>query len=146
MPLDVAIDQSHRLELITALAGSGGVLLCVLLCSASLFALMAVAVAGRTREMGIRIAIGASRPTVLSALFGRVLLQLGAGTLVGSALFVGMAVIVLTDGGPGIGHLTEYVSGPLLIVALVMMLVGLSACVVPARRALRIAPFEALRD
>ena len=124
----------------------GALLLCILLCSASLFSLMAVAVSGRTREMGIRIAIGASRMTILSSLFGRALLQLGAGTVVGSVFFVGMGAIIVTDGGPGLPGLAGYVSGPLLTVALFMVLVGLSACAVPARRALRITPVEALRD
>jgi putative ABC transport system permease protein len=107
---------------------------------------MAVAVSGRTREMGIRIAIGASGRTILSALFARALVQLGVGTVLGAVLFVGMGAIIVTDGGPGLPGLADYVSGPLLTVAFIMVLVGLSACAVPARRALRITPVEALRD
>ena len=66
--------------------------------------------------------------------------------MVGSVLFVGMAVTILNDGGPGMAGLRDYVSGPLLTVALIMALVGLSACAAPARRALRITPVEALRE
>lgn len=70
-----------------------------------------------------------------SAIFSRALAQLWAGVVVG---IVGLVVLRFEDG-------TE-APGVLLAVPALMIVVGLFACVVPARRALRIQPTEALRE
>src|SRR5690606_23050675 len=58
--------------------GIGVVLLAIILSAASLYALMSVAVARRTREIGIRVAIGATPREILSSLFARAAAQVGA--------------------------------------------------------------------
>jgi putative ABC transport system permease protein len=106
----------------------------VLLLSASgIHSLMAFTVARRTREIGIRTALGARPGRIAAGIFSRAFLQIGGGVLVGSAL----AVLI------GRGSLR----GVLVLLATntVMLAVGLAACAVPLRRALTIDPTEALR-
>ena len=105
----------------------------LLLSATGIHALMSFAVARRTREIGIRAALGARPERIVTDIFSRAFLQIGAGVLVGT----GLAALV------GLGP----TRGVLLLLAAdgVMLLVGLAACAVPVRRALRIDPAEALR-
>ncbi len=105
----------------------------LLLSATGIHALMSFTVARRTREIGIRAALGANPGKIVAGIFSRAFLQIGAGVLVGSAL----AALV------GLGSTRQV----LLLLAAdgIMLLVGLTACAVPVRRALRIDPTEALR-
>jgi ABC-type antimicrobial peptide transport system permease subunit len=105
----------------------------LLLSATGIHSLMAFTVARRTREIGIRAALGAGQGRIVAGIFSRAFLQIGAGILVGS----GLAALF------GLGS-TRAV---LLLLAAdgVMLVVGLLACAVPVRRALRIDPTEALR-
>jgi predicted permease len=123
------------------LVGIAVVLLIVALSAASLYALMSVAVALRTREIGIRVAIGASSRAVLTSLFRRVAIQVGVGIVAGNIIVAAMLVMMMDDViRPGT------VLPPMAAASLVMLLVGLGACLVPARRALRIQPTDALKE
>jgi ABC-type antimicrobial peptide transport system permease subunit len=99
---------------------------------------------GRTREIGVRVALGAGRWRVITAMFRRPLLQVGLGVLVGNVLLA-LAGSVETE-MPGLtGKLSP---GQLVILAaygVVMLGVCLLACIVPTRRALRVEPTVALR-
>jgi len=106
-----------------------------------LYGVMAYAVAQRTQEIGLRMALGAQRRDVL-----RLILRHGLRlTLLGVALGLGGALAltrVLRN------HLYEV--GPtdpitFASVALVLAMVALLACLIPARRATRVDPMEALR-
>ena len=105
----------------------------LLLSATGIHSLMSFTVARRTREIGIRAALGASSGRIVRSIFSRALLQISAGVLVGSAL----ATLV------GLGSTRQM----LLLLAAdgVMLVVGLIACAVPLRRALAIDPTEALR-
>jgi predicted permease len=123
------------------LIGIGVVLLAIILSAASLYALMSVAVARRTREIGIRLAIGASPRAVLSSLFGRVAAQIGTGIVIGNVL------VVLLLANMGIEDVQiRVIILPMLIASAVMALVGFTACLVPGRRALRVQPTVALKE
>jgi putative ABC transport system permease protein len=110
----------------------------VVFSAAGLYALMAVAVSRRTREIGIRIALGANPGRVLRTVFARAARQLGGGIVAGNSLILFLAWrsdSLTTD-------LVVWSVGT----SLVMAAVGVLACAGPARRALRIQPTEALRQ
>lgn len=105
----------------------------LLLSATGIHALMAFTVARRTREIGIRAALGASTGHIVRGIFSRAFIQISIGLLVGS----GLVALV------GFGSMRQL----LLLLAAdgVMLVVGLTACALPLRRALRIDPTEALR-
>ncbi len=117
----------------------GSVLLvAVVFAAASLYALMAVAVQRRIREIGIRIALGANPRRVLRTVFARAGRQLGGGIIAGDSivLFIAWRTDAMT---------TELLVS-LAIMSVVMAVVGVLACAAPARRALGVQPTEALRQ
>lgn len=105
----------------------------LLLSATGIHALMSFTVARRTREIGIRVALGARPGRIVAGIFSRAFLQISAGVLAGS----GLAALM------GLGSMRQV----LLLLAAdgIMLIVGLAACAVPVRRALRIDPTEALR-
>ena len=105
----------------------------LLLSATGIHAMMAFTVARRTREIGIRVALGAGSRRLVSGIFSRAFMQIGLGVLAGAAL----AALW------GIGSTQQVMV--LLAAVGVMLTVGLLACAVPLRRALRIEPTEALR-
>jgi putative ABC transport system permease protein len=107
--------------------------------AAGLYALMAVAVARRTREIGIRVAMGATPYRVIRTVFARAGRQLGGGIVAGNA------IILLIAWRVG-GGVSADVILALVIVSIIMAAVGVLACSGPARRALRVQPTEALRQ
>lgn len=139
LPLDEVL-RRRNLPMVMISAGATGVLAVALLLSvAGLFALMSVAVQQRTREIGIRLALGAGRRSVLVAVFGRAARQVVLGILIGNGVIA--AVTGLAGGGFDRAMLM-----PMLAISGLMALVGLAACALPARRALGIEPTEALRE
>jgi hypothetical protein len=105
----------------------------LMLSATGIHALMSFTVARRTREIGIRAALGAHHGRLVAAIFSRAFLQIGAGIVVGSSI----AALRGFDSPKQV---------MLLIAAdAIMLVVGLAACAVPVRRALRIDPMEALR-
>jgi putative ABC transport system permease protein len=124
------------IELVGTMGGVG-----LLLAIAGLYGLVAYNVSRRTREIGIRMAIGAGPADVLRLVMGKGLVLVGLGTAIGLAM--GFAVeqlmnSMLFDAG-GV-DIAAY-----LVVVPSMVLVTLLAAYVPARRASRIAPTQALR-
>ena len=122
----------------SALTAMGGMAL--LLSIVGIYALLSFMVTRRTREIGIRVALGANNRRVLTSIVGAASVYLAIGGALGTALgiaFVEMrSVILIQIPAPGILM-------PLTIV-LTLAVAGASACWVPARRALRIRPAEAL--
>ncbi len=114
------------------------VFVAVVFSAAGLYALMAVAVARRTREIGIRIALGANRRRVLRTVFARAGRQLGGGIIAGNCLILFIAWRA--------DSLTTNLLLSSAITSVIMAVVGVLACAAPARRALRVQPTEALRQ
>jgi predicted permease len=113
----------------------------LLLAIAGLYGLVAYNVSRRTREIGIRMALGAANSDVLRLVMGKGLVLVGTGTVIGLAM--GFAVerlmnSMLFDAG-GVDIVAYVVVVPSLFLATML------AAYVPARRATRIAPTQALR-
>jgi len=105
----------------------------MLLSATGIHALMSFTVARRTREIGIRAALGARPGRIVAGVFRRAFLQVSGGIVAGSAI----AALF------GLGSTRQVL---ILIAAdVVMLIVGMGACAVPLKRALRIDPTEALR-
>ena len=119
----------------------------LLLSLAGIYAVLAYTVAKRTREIGVRVALGASSRRIITSIFRRPLSQVSIGVLTGGIL-VAVAALALqkTEQFGGIKHGLTLGDGILLLAyATLMLAVCLLACVVPSWRALRVQPTEALR-
>ena len=108
----------------------------LLLSTAGIYALMSFTVSQRTREIGIRTALGANPRRVVGEVFSRAIGQLAVGTFLGLALGV-----VGTQ-----GRLFAQGPGPVAATTGLILIMGLIACGRPVSKALRIQPTEALRD
>jgi predicted permease len=113
----------------------------LLLAAIGIYGVLSYAVAQRTREIGIRMALGAQREQIGVQFLSLGLRLLAAGTIVGliGACLTGRAMQSVLFGVPTL-HIVI-----LLDTALVMTAVSLVACLIPARRASRVDPMVALR-
>jgi predicted permease len=111
----------------------------LLLSLSAIYSTLAFAVARRTREIGVRVALGAGRRHVATAIFSRPLAHVGIGVVVGAVLTAALAR--LAD-----GDLSARGAALVAAYALVMMGVCLLACITPARRALDVDPIAALKE
>ena len=137
LPLD-AVGASMWLEYDTLWRLLGVVSAIALLLSlAGIYSIMSFTVSRRTREIGVRVALGASRWRVTGAILARSLRQVSIGIAAGGVLVCALRQAVAGLSIREIAALVIYVA--------VMLVVCLLACIVPARRALRIHPTEALR-
>ncbi|HET6169751.1 MAG TPA: FtsX-like permease family protein, partial [Terracidiphilus sp.] len=119
----------------------GFALIALLMASVGIYAVMAHAAAGRTREIGVRIALGASTRNILKLIMARGLWQISAGVALGLA--AGIPVTRIMASLPiGISPSDPSV---FLTVASVLALVGIFACWLPARRAAALDPVKAIR-
>ncbi|MGB7023810.1 MAG: ABC transporter permease [Candidatus Acidiferrales bacterium] len=135
------IDQLLFQErMIARLSGFFAVLALVLACI-GLYGLLSYEVARRTREIGIRMALGAQQRDVLRLVVGQGIILAIAGAAVG----VGVALGVLRYLKSMLYNV--HANDPLTIasVAILLLLVALTACYIPARRATRVDPMVALR-
>lgn len=117
-------------------------ILALILAATGIYGVMAYSVSRRTREIGIRMAIGATQAEVLTSVARR------AATLIGSGLILGLALALVA------GQFLERIlygvkpTDPLslAIVLGLMLTIGAAATFLPARRAARIDPMQALRQ
>jgi putative ABC transport system permease protein len=113
---------------------------------AGIYAVLSFTVARRTRDIGVRVALGASRRRVVAATFRRPLFQITLGVVVGTALVVTMAVLLkYTEFSGSETALTAVDIAMIVAYGVVMLGVCMLGCVAPTRRALKIEPTIALR-
>jgi len=112
----------------------------LLLSTAGTYSMMSFTVSQRTREIGIRTALGARPRQVVTDVFARAIRQLGVGTLLGLGL--GALASNVFASSPA------FAQGPTLPlgIAATLLALGLLACGRPVRRALAVQPTEALRE
>jgi putative ABC transport system permease protein len=134
---DSLASQRLTMTLLGVFAG-----LALILASIGLYGVMALIVTQRTREMGIRFALGASRGDVLRLVLGQGAVLVGIGLAAGLVgAFVASRALrsVLYDVAP-------LDPSALISALLTLSLVALIACFLPARRASLVDPIEALRS
>jgi putative ABC transport system permease protein len=128
--------QRFYMELFGIFAG-----LAVILAVIGIYGVMSYSVARRTHEIGVRVAIGASRGRVLFLVLRRALWLTLAGVAMGIGAAIGLTRLIANRlyGVKPVDPLT------FTIVSLVLIGVGLLASFIPARRAAKVNPVEALR-
>jgi ABC-type antimicrobial peptide transport system permease subunit len=137
MPLDEVTSGAELGRRLTVATGLLLVAILVSLAASGTYALMSFTVTQRTREIGIRTALGAHQSRIVLGVGGRALAQLGLGAALGMALgawLLGEGAVTISSAGLA-----------LLLSAGLFVLVGLLACTGPTLRALRITPTEALK-
>ncbi|MFT4112538.1 ABC transporter permease [Silvibacterium sp.] len=136
-----ADDDLSRERMLVWLSG-GFSMLALLLTALGLYGLVMRAVTLRTREIGIRVALGAQRGSILIALGRRTVLEVLAGLAAGAvgATLLGRAIarMLATQSPLGMGRA--------LLAAGMILLVAVLALIVPGLRALRVDPMRALRS
>ncbi len=117
-------------------------LLALLLASVGIYGVIAYVVSQRTQEIGIRMALGAQRKDVLRLMLweGMRLALMGVGIGIASGLALTRLMAQMLYGISATDPLT------FSAVATILMLVAIAACYLPARRATRIDPMQALRS
>ena len=136
-----SVDQLLFQERLVARLSSFFGMLAPILACVGLYGLLSYEVTRRTREIGIRMALGAGHRDVLGMVLGQGLALAVMGVVVGTAAAFGVTRYlgsILYDVHPG-DPLT------LVIVAAILLIVALAACWIPARRATRVDPMVALR-
>jgi predicted permease len=138
---DLMRSRTARARFLSSLSGifSG---LALVLALVGIYGSMSYTVAQRTREIGIRIAVGADRRDLFRMILGRSLVLIAGGLglgLVGS-FFAGHAVSALLFG------VSATSPSVLVLTSILMIAMGLGAAYIPARHAARIDPLNALRQ
>ena len=140
--MEAVISQSlaPRTFTLTVLGSFAG--LTLLLAAVGLYGVVAHSVARRTREIGIRVALGASKSDVLGTIVARELRWLWIGLMTGLA---GAVVLTRLLSGLLFGTApTDFVT--YVSVIAILTSVALVACLLPARKAVRVDPVLALRE
>jgi predicted permease len=136
--IDLNVGDRHQQMVLLVTFGG----LALLLVALGLYGVLAQGVAARTREIGLRIALGATRPNVITMVIGRGVTLTGIGATVGVTAAWGLtrAMSSLLYGVGAADPITF--AG----VAALLCVVALIACAVPAARAAHVDPMLALRD
>ena len=139
---DDAVAESLAREKLSALVSSAFALCALLLVSLGLYGLLAFLVTERTKELGIRIALGAHVGRLTRSVIGRGLGLVGAGAAIG---IVGAVLLLRWLGTLLFGVTPNDLSTYALVLALLSLIAAL-ASYIPARRAAHIEPLLALRQ
>jgi len=137
VPLSNLYDDLRSAWRMIAWAAAITTITVLLLSAAGIHALMSFTIAQRTREIGIRSALGAAPRQLVLGVFGRAMRQLSIGLGVGSAI----SLATFSAAGIGLGRGAAL----LVAVAIVITIVAAFAALGPARRSLRLTTVDALR-
>jgi predicted permease len=138
---DVAASALAQPRFVTFLLGVFAAI-ALTLAAIGIYGTISLLVSERTQEMGIRLALGADRPTILKHVLGQGLLLIAIGLMAGvaGAVVLTRALTGLIYGIAALDPIT-FVTVPVVLCA-----VGLLACLIPARRAASVDPITTLRQ
>ena len=140
--MDESVASSLATRRLTMALLAAFAVLALVLASVGLYGVMALTVTQRTRELGIRMALGAAQKNIFRLVFSHGITLTAAGVFLGlvGAIGVGRVLMSLLY---NVGMLD---AGAAITAVLVLLIVALIACFVPARRATRVDPVIALRS
>jgi putative ABC transport system permease protein len=139
--MEEAIALSLATRRLTMVLLTAFAVLALVLASVGLYGVMALTVTQRTRELGIRMALGAERANIFKLVLGQgmTLMAIGIGIGLIGAIAAGRALMSLLY---NVGAID---AGAVMTAVFSLLVVALIACCVPARRATRVDPIVALR-
>jgi predicted permease len=117
-------------------------IIAVALAAIGLYGVMAFHVTSRSREIGIRMALGANRPRVVGLVVRQSLLVVAAGVAIGVPLALGAASMLRAF----LYGVEPFAPAPFAVAALVLVAAGLIAALLPSRTASRVDPLTAIRS
>jgi predicted permease len=131
---------SFTSRIVSALFGIFAII-ALLLAAAGIYGVLSYSVSQRTREIGVRRAMGALDRRILGMVLQQGMFQLGVGLAIGLLCAVGFARLL----GFMLRGVSPFDLFTLMIVTLTLFVVALAAALLPSLRAMRISPIEALR-
>jgi predicted permease len=139
--MEQAVAASIGTQRLSATLIGGFSILALFLAALGLYGVLAYSVTQRTREIGIRIALGSPRSEIYGLIVRRAMMMVGLGIFAGIALAIGC--------GPLIRHfvygVAPYDPATIISVAALLTAIAILACLLPARRAALVDPIQALR-
>jgi ABC-type antimicrobial peptide transport system permease subunit len=140
--MDAALVQERLIAMLSSLFGA----LALLLASVGLYGLLAFGVIQRTGEMGIRMALGARRSSVVWMILKQALLLVLAGVALGVPVALGVTRLAGSQISGLLFGVKAADPATIATAALLLSLVAAIAAFLPARRASRVDPMVALRN
>jgi predicted permease len=150
-PMQEVIDDTVAAPRFFSWMAGGFAGFALLLTVVGLFGLLSYQVTQRTREIGVRLAVGSSRTGILLLILRRGLVLTAMGSAIGGVASLGVPKLVasvLADSvytGGGVGSLLSSSVAALGLAAVAMLVAAMLASYLPARRAAAVEPMEALR-
>jgi putative ABC transport system permease protein len=135
------IDTTLTTERILSFLATSFGIVAVFITAIGLYGVLAYSIAQRTREIGIRMALGASRGAVVNMVLREVLLITGCSVAVAIPLAIALSTLVKSQ----LFGISHYDPATLVAVTFAIGIVALAAACIPARRAIRVQPITALR-
>lgn len=139
--MDDHVLLSLRIQAATAFLLAGFALAALLLATLGIYGLVAYTTGRRTRELGIRLALGTPAHVVVLLVVRSGLTQLALGLAIGIALALGLGSVIASHLA-GVDSLDPSLY---MVVVTALLVVGLFSCLVPAWRAVRVPPSTILR-
>ncbi|MGE0042706.1 MAG: ABC transporter permease [Vicinamibacterales bacterium] len=140
-PMDVVVQEGVGSQRLTLLLLGGFAAMALVLAAVGVFGVTAYTVSQRTHEFGLRMALGADRPTVLRLVFAEGARVAGTGVVLGLAGAVALAGLMRSL----VFEVAPRDPATLAATGAILLAVSLAACYLPARRATRVDPATALR-
>jgi predicted permease len=139
--LRTQVDRSLLRERLVAALAAGFAVLAVILAAAGLYGVMSYGVARRRHEIGIRVALGASRTGIVAMVVREVAVLVAIGLAIGLVL----AVLAARTASTLLYGVEPTAAGPLAAAGAALVIIAALASLAPAHRAARLSPTTALR-